>query len=46
MKVYPEILKDGLKIVFLHVPKTGGKTFRGVIKNQFKNPYGYKIGIF
>jgi len=37
MNAYPELFEDRLKIVFVHLPKTGGKTFRQICKRQFKN---------
>jgi len=37
MIVHPNLLKDGLKIAFLHIPKTGGKTFRQIVRNQFRD---------
>lgn len=43
MNVYPELFKDKLKIAFLHVPKTGGKTFRQICKKQFKSCKDFKI---
>ena len=37
------VCKDNTKIVFIHIPKTGGMTFRGILQNLYGDAYHYCI---
>lgn len=43
MNAYPELFEDRYKICFVHLPKTGGKTFRQICRKQFKKCNAFRL---
>jgi len=43
MNIYPELFEDKFKFIFVHIPKTGGKSFRYILMNQFEKCNGFKL---
>jgi hypothetical protein len=43
VNAYPDLFEDRYKICFVHLPKTGGKTFRQICRKQYKNCVAYRL---
>jgi hypothetical protein len=43
VNAYPDLFEDRYKICFIHLPKTGGKTFRQICRKQYRECNAYRL---